>query len=494
MKKRLKAFKNELIGLSFLLPNILGFCVFILVPLLTSFTLAFSNWDVQLHNMFKTHPLRWVGIENFRVLLEQPDFWQYLGNTLFLMMGIPFAIAGSLLAALLLSRDNDGTSLKKRGIAGAGVILVGACVVLMLSGLSVSGIWMLLAIMACGIMVSGMVGGSVVYRTLFYTPHFTAGVATFILWKKMYNPYSGPINKALYPVLNTVSDLVNALPPGVCIFLYILLGGLGALVVLWRLKTIILNYGEGELGTVTLLISAILILVPVALGTVWLKDFSLGLLSMLVVVVASVYCLVRYSRNTAPPSSGATYRLGENMMFSFGLMVVSFVLMGFAKVFYNLPEMASDGLKPPDWILDYHWAKPSLMAMALWAAIGSNNMILYLAGLKNIPRELYEAAEIDGANALQRFWNITWPQLAPFTFFIFVMSVIHGLQGGFEMARTMTQGGPAGATTTLSYFIYIEGFETGRLGFASAVAWALFALVFLMTIINVKFGNRYVND
>ena len=156
--------------------------------------------------------------------------------------------------------------------------------------------------------------------------------------------------------------------------------------------------------------------------------------------------------------------------------------------------MASAGLQPPLWLADYYWAKPSIMIMALWAAIGSNNMILYLAGLSNVPTELYEAASMDGASGRQRFWHVTWPQLAPVTFFIFIMSIIQGLQGGFEMARTMTQGGPAGATTTLSYFVYIEGFETGRLGFASAVAWALFALVFAVTAINFKFGSRYTND
>ena len=149
---------------------------------------------------------------------------------------------------------------------------------------------------------------------------------------------------------------------------------------------------------------------------------------------------------------------------------------------------------PPDWLGGYDWAKPALMIMGLWASIGSNNMLLYIAGLTNIPPELYEAADIDGASKFQRFWNITWPQLAPITFFIFIMSVIGGLQGGFETAKTMTQGGPAGATTTLSYFIFTQGFETGRFGSASGVAWALFALVLVVTLINWKFGSRYVND
>ena len=134
------------------------------------------------------------------------------------------------------------------------------------------------------------------------------------------------------------------------------------------------------------------------------------------------------------------------------------------------------------------------MIMGMWAAIGSNNMLLYLAALGNVPPELYEAADIDGASRFQRFWHVTWPQLAPTTFFIAVMSIIGGLQGGFEIARTMTNGGPAGSTTTLAYYIYTEGFETGRLGFASAISWTLFLLVFLITVFNWRFGNQYVNE
>jgi multiple sugar transport system permease protein len=160
----------------------------------------------------------------------------------------------------------------------------------------------------------------------------------------------------------------------------------------------------------------------------------------------------------------------------------------------TLPAAAVTGIEAPDWLGNYYWAKPALMIMGLWAAIGSNNMVLYLAGLSNISPELYEAADMDGATSSQRFWHITWPQLAPVTFFIAIMSVIGGLQGGFEMARVMTQGGPAGSTTTLGYFIFIEGFETGRLGYASAVAWVLFALVFGLSVFNFRYGNRHVAD
>ena len=137
-------------------------------------------------------------------------------------------------------------------------------------------------------------------------------------------------------------------------------------------------------------------------------------------------------------------------------------------------------------------AREAIMLMGIWAGVGGNNMLLYLAALSNISPELNEAAEIDGASAWQRFAHITWPQLAPTTFFIGIMSVIGGLQGGFEQARLMTQGGPAGITTTLSYYIYTQGFQRLDLGYGSAVAWVLFALIFGLTLLNWKFGNREV--
>jgi multiple sugar transport system permease protein len=121
-------------------------------------------------------------------------------------------------------------------------------------------------------------------------------------------------------------------------------------------------------------------------------------------------------------------------------------------------------------------------------------MLLYIAGISNVPDQLYEAADIDGASRWQKFLHVTWPQLAPTTFFIVVMSVIGGLQGGFEQARAMTEGGPFGATTTIAYYIYQEGFETGRLGFASAVAWVMFLMIFVMTLINFKMGSKHVTE
>ncbi|HLK16107.1 MAG TPA: sugar ABC transporter permease, partial [Fimbriimonadaceae bacterium] len=135
-------------------------------------------------------------------------------------------------------------------------------------------------------------------------------------------------------------------------------------------------------------------------------------------------------------------------------------------------------------------ARDALNILGIWVGIGGSNMLLYLAGLTNVPEELIEAANVDGAGRWATFRRITWPQLSPTTFFIVVMSVIGGLQGGFEIARVMTTGGPAGTTTTVAYYIFNKAFVEYRLGYASAVTWVLFAVIFIVTLLNWKFGNQ----
>jgi multiple sugar transport system permease protein len=284
-------------ALLFLLPNFLGFLVFMALPVVFSLVMAFTNWQ-----MTERAPLEFVGLANFRDLLADKRFWGFFYNTGYLMLGIPVSIAGSLLLAIVLSQ-------RLRGV--------------------------------------------VLFRTLFYLPTITSGVALFILWKAIYNPEFGPLNT-----------------------------GLQAL----------------------------------------------------------------------------------------------FDLVGFRG-------------KPPDWLLAIAWAKPAIMLMGVWTAIGGTNMLLYLAGISNIPPELYEAAQIDGAARWAQFRHVTWPQLAPTTFFIIVMSAIGGLQGGFEQARVMTQGGPAESTVSLGYYIYMKGFEEYQLGYASAIAWIMFVLIFVMTLVNWRLGK-----
>ncbi|MCK5160220.1 MAG: sugar ABC transporter permease, partial [Candidatus Aureabacteria bacterium] len=151
------------------------------------------------------------------------------------------------------------------------------------------------------------------------------------------------------------------------------------------------------------------------------------------------------------------------------------------------------GIPKVEWLTDTALAKPSLMLMGIWTGVGGYNMILYLAGLQGIPLDIYEAADIDGASGWQKFWAVTWPMLSPTTFFIFIMSVIGGFQGGFDAAYIMTGGGPAGSTTTLSYYIFNNAYRWSKMGFAASIAWVLFALVFVVTLFNWKFGGKVVH-
>lgn len=304
----------------FLLPNFLGFAVFTAGPVLFSLVVSFSNWNLQ-----RTVPFGWIGFGNFIELMHDTQFWLYFINTLYLMLGMPIAIAGSLALAVLLSQR---------------------------------------------------LSGIVVYRTLFYLPSITSGVALMILWKALYNPDFGPINA----VINAVSETL----------------GLKAKAPEWLLSTANLLGLEVEQLRVSV------------------KQFGLG-------------------------------------------------------------------------------ARDALIIMGIWIAIGGNNMLLYLAALTNVPQDLIEAAQLDGAGKWSVFRNVTWPQLAPTTFFIVVMSFIGGLQGGFEQARVMTGGGPAGTTTTLTYYIYTKAFEEFQIGYASAISWILFAIIFVVTLVNWKFGAKEVS-
>lgn len=146
----------------------------------------------------------------------------------------------------------------------------------------------------------------------------------------------------------------------------------------------------------------------------------------------------------------------------------------------------------PDWLGDPTWAKPALIIVGLWVGVGGYNCVLYLAGLQNVPQELYEAAEIDGAGWWGRLRHITWPMLAPTTFFILVTSIIAGFQGHFTHIHILTRGGPADSTTTLLYYIYQHAFVWHNMGYACALAMILFALIMAFTIANWRFGGRAI--
>lgn len=161
---------------------------------------------------------------------------------------------------------------------------------------------------------------------------------------------------------------------------------------------------------------------------------------------------------------------------------------------YYLGEVASffhkiaPGLIPasvrPQWLNSPKTAMPAIALMSIWWGAGGN-MLIYLAGLKNVPRELLEAASIDGASPWRRFWGVTWPQLRPTTLFCLVMSVIASFQV-FGQTYILTGGGPYYSTLTIILYMYQQGFGLYQLGYASAVGYLLFAALLVFTLIQFK--------
>jgi multiple sugar transport system permease protein len=370
--KRSPGRTNTWIALAFLAPNLCGFLVFTLGPIIVSFLGSFTTWSLK-----PSVELRYIGLQNYIDLFSDPQFYFYLFNTIYMLLDLPVTLAGSLGLAVLLS-----SQLKPRNRLGRplGLAIAALAVSLISAGcLFIAGLvnLSLLLLMLGVITAIGLYVGSIGYRTLFYLPHFTAGAGTILLWMQLYNPEFGLINQTIEAAGNLFGWSIE--PPR------------------WLAST------KSLIGFLPL---------PV--------EFNNG---------------------------------------GFGI-----------------------------------GAREAIMLMGFWSSVGGNTMILYLAAITNIPPEMYEAADIDGANGWQRFIHITFPQLAPTTFFLVVMGIIGGMQGGFEQARLMTQGGPAGATTTLSYYIYAQGFERLDLGYGAAVAWVLFVLIMILTVINWRYGNRFTVD
>ena len=142
------------------------------------------------------------------------------------------------------------------------------------------------------------------------------------------------------------------------------------------------------------------------------------------------------------------------------------------------------GIGPIDWLGDPHWAMPSIILMAVWKSFGYN-MLIFIAGLQAIPEDLYDAAEIDGASAVRRFFSITLPMLAPTLVFVSVITMIGYFQL-FAEPYVMTQGGPLRSTTSVVLLMYEEGFRWWRMGNAAAIAFVLFIVILLATLVQFR--------
>ena len=143
----------------------------------------------------------------------------------------------------------------------------------------------------------------------------------------------------------------------------------------------------------------------------------------------------------------------------------------------------------PGWLSDEHWALPGLVLMSLWGAGGG--AILYVAALQDVPSELFEAAELDGASPVQRFRRITIPMISPVLLFTGVMGLIGGFQE-FARAFVMTNGGPWDSTLFYCLHLFNSAFTEFRLGYASAMAWVLFAIILTATVVVMRSSMKHV--
>jgi multiple sugar transport system permease protein len=146
---------------------------------------------------------------------------------------------------------------------------------------------------------------------------------------------------------------------------------------------------------------------------------------------------------------------------------------------------------PPGWIADVNFALPSVMIILIWTGIGFN-LIIYLAGLQNIPKELYEAAQMDGASVWYQFRKITVPLVSPTTFLLLVTGLISSFKV-FDLIIVLTEGGPAHSTNTPVVYLYQQAFMELKTGYASSIALVLFIIILLITWIQFIGQKKWVN-
>ena len=181
----------------------------------------------------------------------------------------------------------------------------------------------------------------------------------------------------------------------------------------------------------------------------------------------------------------ALFRSGFFVPSVVSMVVISLIWKNLYSPFGGLNTLLEHlGLPPQRWLLDPQLALPAIMVMDVWASVGYY-MVLYLAGLEAIPEELYEAASLDGAGFWARLHHITWPALKPMTLFILVVNTMRSFQIFVEVF-VMTGGGPMHATETVVLYLYDAAFHHFRMGYASAVAYLLFAILAVFSLLELR--------
>jgi len=222
---------------------------------------------------------------------------------------------------------------------------------------------------------------------------------------------------------------------------------------------------------------------PVFWKAVWNTFYFVFVGGPLSVLVSLLAALAIHSRLTRAP---AIFRTIYFLPVVTTLVAVAVIWRYLYHPRYGLLNygLGALGIPPIDWLGDPHWAMPAVILLAVWRTFGLN-MLIFLAGLQSIPEELYEAANLDGANAWKRFVHVTVPGLAPVTLFVAITTML-GFFQLFAEPYVMTQGGPLKATTTIVLLMYEQGFRWWRMGMAAAIAFVLFLIMLAGTLIQLR--------
>jgi multiple sugar transport system permease protein len=145
---------------------------------------------------------------------------------------------------------------------------------------------------------------------------------------------------------------------------------------------------------------------------------------------------------------------------------------------------------PPKWFADMNWALPAIIFISIWQGLGYY-LVVYIAGLNAISSSIYESADIDGASFFQKFFKITIPLVSPTTFFLAITGIVGSFKV-FDIISVLTEGGPGTSTSMLAYYIYKSAFEYHRMGYASAISWILFIVMFIVTVIQWRGQKKWV--
>lgn len=371
----------------FIIPSFIIIIVFGLYPVLRAGFISLHRWSIIKE--------RFIGLENYLALLDDPDFWQALQVTVFYVIAtVPLTMMISLFIAYLLFRPIRYRSL---------------------------------------------------FRTLYFLPYVTSMVPAAMVWQWIFNAQSGVLNfisggtaKGLAAFLQ-----VAARPPVVYIWVGLMAAWLVYLLVTaprrsGSLTGLLAVIAGGLLG-----IGVLFMLRPAALE--W------------VVQELQTFFPVRWLQEPR----GIFLYLGRRW-----------------------------GFKPPSWLQGPSMSLLAVSIVSMWHFLGYD-VVIYLAGLFNVPPELYEAARIDGATEWQVFWRITFPMISPTSFFLLIISTI-GAFRAFTMFYVLTRGGPLKTTTSVTYYIYDRFYNATQWGYASAIAFVLFGIILAMTLLNQRLAGRRV--